>query len=72
MFLHPAHTTLMLGVSVVILYGIFACGSHPGYPSVTSLFCCAVLQSVSNGLHYQGSMSTDYNEYAQLKNTGSR
>jgi hypothetical protein len=31
-----------------------------------------VLQSVSNGLHYQGAMSTDYNEYAELKNTASR
>jgi hypothetical protein len=37
------------------------------------LFCVfAVLQSVSNGLHYQGAMSTDYNEYAELKNTASR
>jgi hypothetical protein len=28
-----------------------------------------VLQGVSNSLHYQGAMSTDYNEYAELKNS---
>ena len=29
----------------------------------------AVLQSMSNSFHYQGAMSTDYNEYGQLKSS---